>query len=1025
MPLTLTLLGSIQATLDDHPITGFESDKIRALLAYLVIESNRPHRRDALAALFWPEQDDRTAAHNLRQALLNLRQVLGDHNRSVPFLLVNRADIRMNLDGVAFVDVAEVLALIDTCQRHPHRSRDTCRSCLSRLERVAALYHGPFLGGLSLADSEPFEEWASARRQQLHRAVLEALHTLTTYHDRRGAFDQACWYAQRQLGLEPWREQAHRQLMRALAHSGQRAAALRQFQVCQRILMDELGVEPSADTWNLYHQIRADSLRRIDSDPAPPNNLPLALTSFVGREEERGQLRDLLATGHLITLTGMGGCGKTRLAIEVSREMIHAFPDGVWLVDLSPLSEPTLVLQAIATVLKVHGAPNRPYVDRVSDHLGDKRVLLILDNCEHLVGACAALAHRLLASCPNLAILVTSREPLGVEGEVTWRVPPLAVPGQTVALSAGEEGMSAAKGFDAIQLFIERAEVVRPSFELTPKNVEHVAQICRQLDGIPLAIELAAAWVRILPEDELLDRLADRFRLLRGTTRTGPPHHQTLRATLDWSYAHLTDPERGFFRRLAIFAGGWTLDAAAAVCKDRDAATSQGAAAASDLEALDLLGQLVDKSLVLVDSRPGRPRYRMLDTVRQYALELLLQSDEAETIRTRQREWFLALLRKNSQSLLDATQETWIENVEAEHDNLRVALQTSLKDDPDTAVSLASELWRFWRQRGYHAEGRRWLDQVLTRAKEVDLLARPDPRTPIWLARAQALVGAGVLAAEQGDARTAQAMLDEGRNLSRRAGEHPGLVECLRDLEDYMLRWFGGSPEQIKKTHEERVISARASGNARAEGWAIVSLADQAASERDYAKARSLVDEGLAIFQRIGDSWSVGNTLMRLGWLALLTGDGARGRDSLRESVDLARHLGNKQGVGIVLISIARLVELDESRERSRELFQESLTLLRDVGSPIVYDALFLIGNSALEAGQLARGIRLCAVGAAGRQPFGPSWRAMFYDWIMPACEANLAAARVEVGQATFAALWAEGEPMTLAQAIELALGED
>src|SRR6185437_10327032 len=222
------------------------------------------------------------------------------------------------------------------------------------------------------------------------------------------------------------------------------------------------------------------------------------------------------------------------------------------------------------------------------------------------------LAHRLLSSCPNLCILATSREPLGLDGEIIWRVPPLAVPGQAIVPSSGETETSVAKRYDAVQLFVERAEAVRPSFQLTPENVEYVTQVCRQLDGIPLAIELAAAWLRILPEDELLDRLQDRFRLLRGAGRTGPPHHQTLRATLDWSYARLSDPERALFRRLAIFAGGWTLEAAATVCMDRNVATAPGAETAADLEALVLLGQLVDKSLVLVDGRPGRTRYRML-----------------------------------------------------------------------------------------------------------------------------------------------------------------------------------------------------------------------------------------------------------------------------------------------------------------------------------------------------------------------------------------------------------------------------
>ena len=440
----------------------------------------------------------------------------------------------------------------------------------------------------------------------------------------------------------------------------------------------------------LHPQLRQE-FPALRSLTATPNNLAQQVTSFVGRERELAEVKKLLAQTRLATLLGAGGIGKTRLSLHAAVEVLDDFADGVWFVELAPIADPRLLAQAVAPVLGVKEEAGRPVQEALLKFVQDRQLLLVLDNCEHLLQGCAELAKQLLQAGAQVKILATSREPLHVAGETTYPVPSLSLPEPRMRIAH-----TALTQYEAIRLFVDRAAAARPAFRLTPNNATLVADICRRLDGIPLALELAAARVRVLSVETIAARLSDRFRLLTGGDRTALPRQQTLRACIDWSYDLLTEAERSVLRRLAVFAGGWTLEAAEAVGTGGDVQAD---------EVLDVPAQLVEKSLVAMDAEGTR--YQLLETVRQYAQDRLHESGEAEAIRERHRDYFLALAEEAEPKLLGAEQAAWLRRLEAEHDNLRAGLSWSLEDSGSQAgLRLCGALQRFWITRGHFSEGR-------------------------------------------------------------------------------------------------------------------------------------------------------------------------------------------------------------------------------------------------------------------------------------------------------------------------------
>jgi non-specific serine/threonine protein kinase len=584
--------------------------------------------------------------------------------------------------------------------------------------------------------------------------------------------------------------------------------------------------------------------------PASSPHLPLVLTSFVGRERERAEVARLLAETRLLTLTGVGGVGKTRLALEAARAALADYPDGTWLVELAALVDPALVPHTIAVALGVVEHPGRPLNETLAAWLAGKRLLIVLDNCEHLLDVCASLADALLRVAPGLAILATSREPLRIAGETAWPAPPLTLPDLQTLPSLDDLPRS-----EAVRLFIDRATAARPDFRLTPENAVAVAQLCVRLDGLPLAIELAAARVRSLPPAELAARLGRRFQLLTGGSRAALPRHQTLRAALDWSYDLLAEDERRVLRRLSVFAGGATIAAAEAVC------VGDGLAPA---DVLPLLLRLVERSLVLAEPAGDEARYRLLETVRQYAGERLEEAGEETTTRDRHAAWGLALAEQAEPALHTAEQLLWQARLDAEHDNLRAALAWSLDQDREAGLRLAGWPWPYWRGRRHYSEGRRWLERLLDRT-----------RAPTrW--RAKALLGVGQLAFEQGDSITAHARLDEGLALSRGLAEPRLVAWALRDLAHVHIDL--GDLARARVEVEEGLTLCRTLGEPADLAATLITLGRIHKRDGTYQRARAVLDEGLALARLVGDRWLIGDALGWLGQVAWEQGDYQRAR---------------------------------------------------------------------------------------------------------------------------------------------------
>jgi predicted ATPase/DNA-binding CsgD family transcriptional regulator len=700
----------------------------------------------------------------------------------------------------------------------------------------------------------------------------------------------------------------------------------------------------------------------VQHTPAPANNLPLQISSFVGRERELAEVEKLLAHRRVLTLTGPGGAGKTRLALAVAADVLDEYEDGVWLAEFAPLSDPDLVAQVVASALGVREQPARSLTRTLSDEIGSRNMLLILDNCEHVIEACAGLAEALLRSCEGLGILATSREALGIAGEGIWPVPPLALPDPRRFSEVGVLSQ-----YESVCLFADRATAVDPAFTITERNAGAVAQICYRLDGSPLAIEFAAARTKVLSVEQIAGRLDDRFALLTGGGRTALARQRTLRATMDWSHELLAQAERVTFRRLSVFAGGFTLEAAETVC-----AVGSG----EDFEkgeVLDLLSRLVDKSLVLAREQVGEARYRLLETVRQYGEEKLEESGEAEEARKQHSRFFLALAEEAERELKGRRQVVYLERLETEHGNLRVALRRSLYGgDAELGLRLAGALGTFWRMRGHLSEGRRWLERALAEggASEASV-------------RAKALNRAGSMAVIQGDHAQATALLEESLGLFKDLGDKAGVAASLSDLGHAMLH-RQADKGRLWELREEAEALRQEPLDRPATAHLVSFLALAASDEGDYERAEALTEEGLILHRELGNIRGVVMHLTRLGTLALLRDDHARAAALLEEDLRLSWELGDEINLVFSLLGSAGV---------------------------------------AASRGQPARAARLWgAVDAMGESSGVVAVSPMFRSRRHYGYEDRLAAARAQLDKGAWEAAWEEGQAMTLEQAVEYAL---
>jgi predicted ATPase len=728
--------------------------------------------------------------------------------------------------------------------------------------------------------------------------------------------------------------------------------------------------------------------------PAPPladrprHNLPNLLTSFIGREKEVTDIKARLNTARLVTLTGSGGAGKTRLSLQIAEEQLAEFKDGVWLVELAPLADSAYIASTIASTFSLREVQGVPLINIVIDYLRGKQLLLILDNCEHLVEACAQLTDQLLHDCPQLKIIASSREALGINGETVYRVPSLALP-------ANESNVDAVMTCESTHLFAERATKAEPRFRATKDNAAAIAQICRRLDGIPLAIELAAARVKLFSPQQIAERLDDRFKLLTGGSRTALPRQQTLRALIDWSYHTLTETEQRAMRRLAVFSGGWTIEAAEAVI--------------GELEALDGLAGLVNKSLVNAEEQDGASRYRFLETIRQYAMEKLLESGEAVESRNRQLDYVLKLTGTAEHGRFMSQSLAWLDQMEMEHDNLRAALEWSASNNPAKAIDLALALDSFWTLRDYNSEAVAWCQTILDRAESL-----PDLATP----RARLCVVLGWSAVFAGNIKHGRAAADAGLSLAKQAADkkvivHLQIVALLSSL------YLGDFPaaEQAMQSGE---ALARELGYTD-ELAIILVLSGQVRFfvSGDIAQAKAYLAEAESLAIKAGSQWATAAFIFGFARLAGMLGDIEKARAQFTQSADAAQRMGNMRIVFSCRSELAHVLRRHGEIDEALELYAGVLPKWKDLGHrAAVAHELECIAFILSQKSQTDQAVTLLGAAEALRQLIDSVMtqpERAEYDQVTQALHSKLS-------EVEFKHWWGTGQSLTMDQAIQYAL---
>lgn len=866
----LGLLGSFQISLGNAPIPGLRSDKSRALLAFLAVEADRSHRRERLVGLLWPDYPEVAARHNLRQTVFGLRQVLGDHKAKCPFLLLSREEIQFNAASDFELDVAQFNTHLAAVQRHTHAHLVDCADCAAHLQQAVELYRGKFLEEFFLEDSAEFEEWALVQREGLHQHALRALAQLADYCEKQGDLAGARAHAQRQLELDPWREQAHATMMRLYALQGDRTAAMTQYETCRRVLAKELGVEPSEETRILYEQIVDGKWKPLTPSPLQhaSSHLPTQLTRFVGRAREQADLAQMLSNPDccLLTLVGPGGIGKTRLALQVGANSRAMFAQGVFFIPLDATPSLGSVVQAISTALGLSSHGHTDPQLQLLNFLRERETLLIMDNVEHLPNA-GGLFVEMLHSAPKTKLLVTSREQLAVREEWIYEVKGLAVP--TSQVGQVEE-------FDAVALFMERARRAQAGFRLTEEDKVAVVRLCRLVEGVPLALELAAAWVRTLAVSEIVREIERNLDFLSVSWRDLPERHRSLRAVFDHSWSRLAAEEQKALGWLAVFHGGFHRRAAERVAQ----------------ASLPLLASLVAKSLIHQkrSGQSGRSspvgRYEMHELVRHYAEERLIERGEREAACREHFCYFLGFAEEAEPMLIGREQVAWFNRLEEEHGNLQTALDWSLNragmlDSAagEESLRLANALVTFWTRRDHWSEGRAWLERVLSQTAHL----------PATLERAKALNGAVTLAVQQADTVAATNLAQESLKLAH------GLGDPLRIA------------------------------------WALNSYANVLWKKKEYAAAQSECEKGLALFRQLGDDYGVAESLHALGHLAINQDHPAQAQRSLEDSLACYRKIGDLLGMYSVMGDLGLVAYLQNQDTSARSYLDQALSGARDI----------------------------------------------------------------------------------------------
>lgn len=731
---------------------------------------------------------------------------------------------------------------------------------------------------------------------------------------------------------------------------------------------------------------------------APLHNLPSQMTSFIGREKEIQEIREAFGKSRLVTLTGSGGAGKTRLGLEIARLILGRFSDGVWFVELAPVSDAMLIPQTLVSVFNLREDRHRSTLEVLTDYLRAKKLLLVLDNCEHLIEAAALCSETLLQACPQLCILATSREALGINGEFAYRVPSLTTPNpdQLPELEQLEQ-------MDSIRLFLDRAVISKSSFSLTKDNASALAQICYRLDGIPLAIELAAARIKMLSPEQIASRLDDRFRLLTGGSRTALPRQQTLRAMIDWSYSLLSEEEKTLFRRLAVFVGGWTLEAAEAVCSEER----------SGFDVLELLTRLVDKSLVITEESIHGIRYHRLETIRQYSREKFFETDEVETIRDQHLDHFVHFAELVDENLKGGNQMVWQALMSDEQDNLRAALQWGLTRNPKHALRIVGAANLFWTAGGYSAEGFRWTQRALQAVEKGSLNGGEDTLR----VRAKALCGLTRLFLSLGDNLNARQVAEESVNLYRQTTDQLGLAFALVILAYPLL--FLGERALAESALQESYAIAKEAGDVYLICRSLNMLARVIVDlYHDLDLSQRYIEESYHRAREAGLQSQEAQASSIRGSIAMGRNDYESARAHYQEAVRVYDEIGARFNVILEKSNLAHMERTLGNYEAALDYYRDTITAFRDIGqSGAVAHQLECFGFIALAQNQASRAVQLFASASALREqantPMTPTELTYF--------DQQIGSARQQMAANEFNSVWSQGSSMSMEQAVAFA----
>lgn len=930
--LEINLLGRFKVQSGGEPVE-LPSRPAQMLLAYLSLQPGIRHRREKIAGRFWAESTESNARGNLRNALWKLRQAIGDE-----MFEADKSSLELSQRQAIHIDAAQ----LEIWPEEANRTEEWIQ--------WAELYKGELLPGW-------YEEWVVRERERLEALFQRHMPVALEAMVEEQRWNAVLKWAEHWIALGHVPEPAYRALMTAHAVLGDSAAVAATYERCAEALRSELGVEPSPETKSHYEALAAGERpesSRAGQERKPPeaqHNLPAKTTTFIGREGEIDELTGLLAGSEhrLVTITGPGGSGKTHLALQVGRRLTGAFPDGVWFTDLSQLSDPDLIPSSIASVVDIKGQGDLSALEGLHEYLASREILLLLDNFEHLIEG-APIVGELLSSAEDLKCLVTSREPLRVYGERELPLRPLSLPEAN-----GKPTLDTLEKSESVQLFHDRAAAIDPHFELTNDNADKVAEICRRLDGLPLAIELAAARVRMFPPKALLDQLDNRLATLTGGPRDAPARHRTLRNTLEWSHSLLSSNEQALFSRFGIFAGGCDLEALRAVCDD-----------IRNDELLEGVRSLLAKSLLYQKEGPeGEPRYRMLETIREFALERLEGDGRLNEIARRHARQFADLAERAREELDEAVTERWIDRLEVEHDNVRTALRWSLDHDEDAALALriVSSMATFWHVRGYLSEGyTATLNALESAGQDADSRLRAKAtlgaallayrqnnipaagrhyekalelsrqvKEPAWMAKA--LIGVGMVETERGQYDSVEEKYEQALELFRSVGDKNGMSNAFINLGWAAMRTgdYETAEIQIKKALDlSREVEHR-----QAVGLCLSGLGEAYLRMGELEQATEFLEESLSVRTSLGDKWGMGATLGSLGWAALRQEQWSDARARLKESLSLRKGLGDRGGMAWCLEKLAEIDLATGQEAEAAELYGAAHSIRERIGSSI------------------------------------------------------------------------------------------